>query len=139
MKRVLLLAMAGTMALLLRPATGRAASNAMNTETPKVVIVSGGASESDLHLNRQRAFERFERDHPTIARDFRRQPLEVSSGNFRTENPEWSAFLAQHPAIRADIERNPGNYVVITPREEHALEHELHLRHMTRNASNTKA
>ena len=93
-----------------------ALANRTNQRGSKMVIVSGGAAQSDLHLNWLNAFGDFERAHPEIARDFNRHPLLVCNQEFRSSHPEWATFLKEHAALRADIEANPGNYLVIPPR-----------------------
>jgi hypothetical protein len=112
------LATGGLLMLLLTVLFLPATAGAANTETGhgrKVEIVSGGATQSDLHLNMLREFGSFERSHPAIARAFDRQPMLIRSKEFRSRHPEWATFLREHPAIEADIEANPGNYVVIRP------------------------
>jgi hypothetical protein len=129
MKLGLPLAIAGTLAFFLSPALGLAAAaepaNAQASHAIKkeVEIVSGGAAKSDLHLSWLRDFEHFKRDHPAITHDFNRDPMLVCSREFRTDHPEWASFLNEHPAIGADIEANPGNYVAIPPRLAYATEH----------------
>jgi hypothetical protein len=111
----LLLATGGLLMLLLMctllpSVAGAEAGHSRNAE-----IVSGGATQTDLHLNRFREFDSFMRSHPAIARDIDHQPTLIRSTEFRSSHPQWATFLRQHPAIKADIEANPGNYVVIRP------------------------
>jgi hypothetical protein len=89
------------------------AANREGGHARKVEIASGGATQTDLHLNRFREFDSFMRSHPEVARDINRQPMLIRSTEFRSSHPQWATFLRQHPAIKADIETNPGNYVVI--------------------------
>jgi hypothetical protein len=120
------LAIAGTLAFLLSPALGMAsAAEPANAHRARVIkeVVSGGAAQSDLHLSWLRDFEQFKRDHPAIAHDFNRDPMLVRSRAFRTNHPEWASFLNEHPAIQADIDANPGNYVAIPPRLAYATQH----------------
>jgi hypothetical protein len=114
----LLLATGGLLMLLLTctllpsvaGATSKEAGHSRNVE-----IVSEGATQTDLHLNRFREFDSFMRSHPAIARDIDHQPTLIRSTEFRSSHPQWATFLRQHPAIKADIQANPGNYVVIRP------------------------
>ncbi len=142
MKRAFPLATVGILALLISPALGNAAAttaNARSREARKVEIVSGGATQLDLHLNWLRDFDNFERDHSAIARDLSRNPSLVRSNKFRSEHPEWAKFLTDHPAIRADVEANPGNYLVIKPRLAYASEHGRQSTHMRPSATKAKA
>jgi hypothetical protein len=142
MKLAFPLATMGMLALLISPALGQAAVTTVNSrsrEAGKVEIVSGGAIQSDLHLNWLRDFGNFEHDHSAIAFDLSRNPFLVRSGEFRTEHPEWAIFLKNHPALCADIEANPGNYLVVTPHQVYASEHGRQSTHMRRSATKTKA
>ncbi|HJU12440.1 MAG TPA: hypothetical protein VJ728_16270 [Candidatus Binataceae bacterium] len=107
---------------LLLPATAGAANEEAG-HARKAEIVSGGAAQSDLHLDRFREFDTFLRSHPVISRDFDRQPTLIRSREFRSKHPDWASFLREHPAIEADINANPGNYVVIGPNVASAYGH----------------
>ncbi len=142
MKLVLPSATVCMLALLISPALSQAAittAKARSGEARKVEIVSGGATQSDLHLNWLRDFDNFERSHSAIARDLSRDPYLVRSSKFQSEHPAWAKFVADHPAIRADIEANPGNYLVITPRLAYASEHGRQSIHKGQSAAKAKA
>ena len=142
MKRTFPLATAGLLALIFSPVLGDAAATTAKVrsrEAGKVEIVSGGATQSDLHLNWLRDFDNFERGHSAIARDLSRDPYLVRSSKFQSEHPAWAKFVADHPAIRADIEANPGNYLVITPRLASASEHGRQSLHTGQRAAKAKA
>lgn len=142
MKLVLPSATVCMLALLISPALSQAAvttAKARSGEAGKVEIVSGGTTQSDLHLNWLRNFDNFERDHSAIARDLSRNPFLVRSSKFRSDHPEWAKFLTDHPAIRADIEANPGNYLVTTPRLAYASEHGRQSAQMRKGASKARA
>jgi hypothetical protein len=118
LRLVSVLATGGLLILLVTGIFRLTVASAANTESghaSNVEVVSGGATQSDLHLGRFREFESFARNHPAIARDFDRHPMLIRSTEFRRKHPEWATFLKQHPAIEADIQANPGNYVVIRP------------------------
>jgi hypothetical protein len=113
-----LLATGGLLTLLLTSMFLPAIAGAANVEGGhgrRVEIVSGGATQSDLHLDRLREFEGFMQSHPEIARDINRQPTLIRSAEFRSKHSQWATFLREHPTIKADIEANPGNYVIIRP------------------------
>lgn len=114
----------GMLALFMSPGLVMAVAAPTNAQGARIIkeVVSGGAVQSDLHLNRIRDFEHFERNHPAIAHDFNRDPMLVCSRQFRTNHPEWAEFLNEHPAIGNDIEMNPGNYVAIPPRLAYAAQ-----------------
>jgi hypothetical protein len=143
MKRVLpFLGTVGIVALLFGPATGQAAAASAKTQSSRsspAEVVSGGATQSDLHLNWLRDFSRFEDAHPAIAREFRQDPLLVRNAEFRSEHSSWAAFLKEHPAIRSDIEANPGNYLVIPPRLAYGAEHGWQSAHTHANGTKAKA
>jgi hypothetical protein len=88
---------------------------APNSREGKEVLIAGGATNKDLHLNWYRSFEHFEAQHPTVAHDFQRNPRLVVSSRFRHENPQWGSYLKTHPDLARNIAANPGNYVVIEP------------------------
>jgi len=141
MKRLFPLATVA-LTLLVSPALSHAEVTTQNTHSDKarkVEIVSGGATQTDLHLSWLREFGNFERDHSAISRDFSRDPLLVSSNRFRNQHPEWAAFLRAHPAIQADIKANPGNYVVIRPRLAYVPKHERQSKHAEPNGKQAKA
>jgi hypothetical protein len=96
----------------------RAAMNhaAWKNRAEREIIVSGSATNHDLHLNWLRSFDTFQSSHPAIAHAFWHNPTLVVSSRFRHEHPEWAAFLSTHPDIARAIAANPGNYVVIEPR-----------------------
>lgn len=127
MKLAFSLAAIGISALVFSPALSRAAvtTNPSGAKTAKPEIVSGGAVQSDLHLDWLRDFEGFERAHPAIARDFRPDPRLIRI----SERPTWSAFLAQNPEIHADIEANPRNYLDLSPHRTYASKLESSPRH----------
>ncbi|HVB81479.1 MAG TPA: hypothetical protein VNE82_16215 [Candidatus Binataceae bacterium] len=142
MKVVLSLATIGILAMFINPALGQSAVTTAKTQSGKaraVEIVSGGAAQSDLHLNWMREFGSFERANPAIARQFRRDPSLVRNVEFRNEHSSWAAFLREHPAIRADIEANPGNYLVVSPDLAYVSEHARQSTHMLRSKTKAKA
>jgi hypothetical protein len=106
----------------------RAAMNhaAWNNRAGREIIVSGSATNHDLHLNWLRSFDTFQSNHPAIARAFWHNPTLVVSSRFRHEHPEWAGFVSTHPDIARDIAANPGNYVVIEPRYAAAFEQYRH-------------
>jgi hypothetical protein len=142
MKLVLPLATVGILALLIGPALGQAAVTTTNPHTAraqKVEIVSGGATQSDLHLDWFRTFGNFERDHSAITRELKRDPFLVRSSRFRHQHPEWATFLREHPAIHRDIVANPGDYLVIAPRLVSSSRSERQAKHTVRTVGKSKA
>jgi hypothetical protein len=87
-----------------------------NNRSGREIIVSGSATNHDLHLNWLRSFDAFQSNHPAIAHAFWHNPTLVVNSRFRHEHREWAGFLSSHPDIARDIAANPGNYVVIEPR-----------------------
>jgi len=136
------LATASIVALLISPGFGNAATitaTAHSRYPNKVTIVSGGASQSDLHLNWFRDFDNFESEHAIIARDLGRNPVLVRSSKFRSEHPEWATFLTDHPGLCADIDANPGNYLVITPRVVNTSKQAQEAKQMEQSHTKAKA
>jgi hypothetical protein len=89
--------------------------------TGKVIIESGGASDSDLNLARYKAWDEFRSSHPEIVRELNRNPRRAVSAAFVNQHPALKQFFEANAGLQKDLIRHPGNYLahMSASRERH--------------------
>jgi len=85
-----------------------------------VDIVVEGASNMDLNVAQYKAFDHFAAEHPEIIRQLRKKPKLIDGPKYLGDHPELAQFMNEHPAWRADLDANPGNYLHLSPDVEKA-------------------
>jgi hypothetical protein len=90
-------------------------------KTGKVIIESGGASDSDLNLARYKAWDEFRNSHPEIVRELNRNPHRAGSEAFVNQHPALKQLFEANAGLQKDIIRHPGNYLahMSASRERH--------------------
>jgi len=81
------------------------------SETPVVVIFSGGAPTTDLNMNGYGAFDQFAQQHPDIVQQLNHDPRLVNDPWYAQRHPAFAEFLRMHPKVAEDLAENPGNYL----------------------------
>jgi len=77
-------------------------------------IVSQGAPNTDLNMDRYKAFDQFAAAHPEVIKQLRMRPALIESRKFLATHSELEQFMKEHPDWRADFAKNPGNYVPLS-------------------------
>lgn len=74
-------------------------------------IVFESAGTQGLSLERYQAFDRFDSEHPGIAKALARNPRLIKDESFAKNHAALADFLRAHPDVASDFAENPGNYV----------------------------
>ncbi|HUY28433.1 MAG TPA: hypothetical protein VMV27_13550 [Candidatus Binataceae bacterium] len=80
-------------------------------------------SKAGLNMDELKAFSKVTAGDPALAKQIARNPQIVASDSFVGKHPALQQFLAQYPAARDDIQKNPGDFV--TPVNGSSFQHAL--------------
>jgi len=87
------------------------------------IIESGGASNTDLNLERYKAWDEFQSSHPEVARELRHNPRLAGSSEFLNKHTELKQLFESNAGMQQDMMHNPGNYVARMSSAHHRHHH----------------
>jgi hypothetical protein len=117
MKRIPILLIASAIPLLFAaPSIAQEAKTLGVVNNGNKTIVFEAANNSDIAVDKLKAWGDFAAEHPQIASQLAHNNSLINSDAYTKKHPELAQFFSEHPDIREAMAANPGNYVAIPPR-----------------------